>query len=53
MNLIRFLIKSNIRVVTFLGIQIARHHLPSNLDARSNVDFLHQMPPKSNLETVC
>ena len=38
MNLIRFLIKSNIRVVTFLGIQIARHHIARNLDARNDMD---------------
>ena len=39
-NLIRFSIKLNIGIIIFLGIQIARHHIPSNLDTRSNVDSL-------------
>ena len=39
-NLIRFPIKPNIGIVTFLSIQIARHHIPSNLNVRNNVDFL-------------
>ena len=30
--------KPNIRIATFLGIQIARNHIPKNLDARSNVN---------------
>ena len=30
--------KPNIRIVTFENIQIARHHIPRNLDAVSNVD---------------
>ena len=37
-NLIRFLIKPNIGIVIFLSIQIARHYILNNLDARSNVD---------------
>ena len=37
-NLIRFLIKPNIEIVTFLSIQIARHRIPSNLNVRNNVD---------------
>ena len=32
--------KPNIRIVTFLGIQIVRNHIPRNLNAKSNVDFL-------------
>ena len=36
--LIRFLVKPNIKIVTFLGIQIARDHISSNLDVKSNVD---------------
>ena len=32
--------KPNIRIVTFLGIQIVRNHIPRNLDAKSNMDFL-------------
>ena len=30
--------KPNIEIVTFQGIQIARHHILRNLDDRSNVD---------------
>ena len=30
--------KPNIRIVTFLGIQIVRNHILRNLDAMSNVD---------------
>ena len=37
-NLIRFLIKQNIGIVTILGIQIARHHIPRILNAEDNVD---------------
>ena len=43
-NFIRFPIKANIGIVTFLGIQITRYHIPSNLDARSNVDFPYHKP---------
>ena len=32
--------KPNIGITTFVGIQIARNHIPRNLDARSNVDSL-------------
>ena len=39
-NLKRFLMKSNIRITIFLGIQIVRNHIPKNLDNRSNVDSL-------------
>ncbi len=30
----RFLIKPNMKIVLFLGIQIPNHHIPKNLDAR-------------------
>ena len=30
--------KPNIGTVTSLGIQIAMHHIPRKLDAKSNVD---------------
>ena len=30
--------KPNIRITTFLDIQIARNHIPRNLNARSTVD---------------
>ena len=30
--------KPNIEIVTFQNIQIARYHIPNNLDAGSNVD---------------
>ena len=33
-----FNVKPNIGIFTFLGIQIAKHHTPSNLNAKSNVD---------------
>ena len=39
-NLKRFLMKSNIRITIFLGIQIVRNHIPKNLDNRSNVDSI-------------
>ena len=39
-NLIRFSIKPNIGIIIFLGIQITRHHISSNLNTRSNVDSL-------------
>ena len=39
-NFKRFPMKPNIGKATFLGIQIARNHIPRNLDARSNMDFL-------------
>ena len=32
--------KPNIEIATFLDIQIAKNHIPMNLDARNNVDFL-------------
>ena len=32
--------KPNIGKATFLGIQIVRNHIPRNLDAKSNMDFL-------------
>ena len=38
MNLKRFPMKPNIRIATFLSIQIVRNHIFRNLDARSNVD---------------
>ena len=31
--------KPNIRIITFIGIQIARNHILKNQDARSNVDY--------------
>ena len=30
--------KSNIEIVTFLGIQILRNHIPRNLDTKSNMN---------------
>ena len=30
--------KQNIGITTFLDIQIAKNHIPKNLDARSNVN---------------
>ena len=30
--------KPNIRITTFLGIQITKNHILKNLDAKSNVD---------------
>ena len=37
--------KPNIRIVTFQGIQIARHHVPRNLDAKVMWITLYEMPP--------
>ena len=37
-NLKIFSMKPNRGIATFLGIQIAKNHIPRNLDARSNVD---------------
>ena len=42
-NFNRFPLKPNIGIATFQDIQIARNHIPKNLDARSNVD-----PPVPN-----
>ena len=39
-NIKRFSMKPNIRIITFIGIQIARNHILKNLNAMSNVDFL-------------
>ena len=38
-NIKRFSMKPNIRIITFIGIQIARNHILKNQDARSNVDY--------------
>ena len=32
--------KPNIRIATFLGIQMVRNHILKNLDVRSNMDSL-------------
>ena len=39
-NLKRFPMKPDIRITTFLGIQIIRNHILKNLDIRSNMDSL-------------
>lgn len=40
MNLIRFSVKPNIRIITFLSIQIARYHIFNNLDTKYDVNSL-------------
>ena len=43
--------KPNIRITTFLGIQIARNHILRNLDARSNVDSSMYQTSYKSLKT--
>ena len=54
-NLKRFQIKPNIGIIKFLGIQIAMNHVPKNLDAKNNIDFLVPTSHKriGDLFTMC
>ena len=47
-NLKRFSMKPNIRITTFLVIQITKNHILKNLDANSNVDS----PTKCHINVV-
>ena len=38
-NLFRFLIKPNMSILTFLGIQVYWNHISKNLDARVDIRF--------------
>ena len=38
-NLFRFLIKPNMSILTFLGIQVYWNHISKNLDARGDIRF--------------